>query len=112
MGCAAWLSGLHRGLFYCLCLSDPRQSHRNVSEDGGSQSLCCFYSAHVLGSQLRSLEGAWPLWTRRGTKGACTSEGHPDPLAHQVLVWRSSGVQSRLTWGQVPIRPVIPERMP
>ena len=74
MGCAAWLSGLHRGLFYCLCLSDPRQSHRNVSKDGGSQSLCCFYSAHVLGSQLRSPEGAWPLWTRRGTKGACTSE--------------------------------------
>lgn len=45
-------------------------------------------------------------------KRACSSEGHLDPLAHQVLVWRSSDVQSRLTQGQVPARPVIPERMP
>ena len=102
MGRAAWLSGLHRGLFYQLCLSDSRRSHQNISRDGGFQSLYCFYSTYLLGSQPRSQEGAWLLWTRHGTKRACTSEGHPDPLAHQVLVWRLSDVQSRLMRGRSP----------
>ena len=75
---------------------------KTSAEMGGFQSLYCFYSTCLLGSQPRSQEGAWLLWTRHGTKRACTSEGHPDPLAHQVLVWRSSDVQSRLIRGRSP----------
>lgn len=65
MGRAAWLSGLHRGLFYHLRLSDPRRSHQNISRDGGSVALLLLLRLHaglpasLPGGGLASVDEAW-----------------------------------------------------